>query len=79
MQGVQPAEILADLGVTKLRTLTNNPKKYYGLAGYGLEVVEQVPLLIAATAHNERYLRAKRDKLGHLLNALDPESGPPVG
>ena len=73
------AQILADLGVTKLRTLTNNPRKYYGLAGYGLEVVEQVPLLVPATAHNERYLRAKRDKLGHLLSALDPESGPPVG
>jgi 3,4-dihydroxy 2-butanone 4-phosphate synthase/GTP cyclohydrolase II len=54
------AQILADLGVTKLRTLTNNPRKYYGLAGYGLEVVEQVPLLVPATAHNERYLRAKR-------------------
>jgi 3,4-dihydroxy 2-butanone 4-phosphate synthase / GTP cyclohydrolase II len=73
------AQILADLGVTKLRTLTNNPRKYYGLAGYGLEVVEQVPLLIPPTAHNERYLRVKRDKLGHLLNALDTEPGPPLG
>jgi 3,4-dihydroxy 2-butanone 4-phosphate synthase/GTP cyclohydrolase II len=73
------AQILADLGVTKLRTLTNNPRKYYGLAGYGLEVVEQVPLLIPPTAHNERYLRVKRDKLGHLLNALDAEPGTPLG
>ena len=73
------AQILADLGVTKLRTLTNNPKKYYGLAGYGLEVVEQVPLMVPPTPHNERYLRAKRDKLGHLLSALDSDAGPPVG
>jgi 3,4-dihydroxy 2-butanone 4-phosphate synthase/GTP cyclohydrolase II len=73
------AQILADLGVTKLRTLTNNPRKYYGLAGYGLEVVEQVPLLIPPTPHNERYLRVKRDKLGHLLSALDAEPGPPLG
>jgi 3,4-dihydroxy 2-butanone 4-phosphate synthase/GTP cyclohydrolase II len=73
------AQILADLQVSELRTLTNNPKKYFGLAGYGLKVVEQVPLLIPPTPHNERYLRAKRDKLGHLLSALDPESGPPVG
>jgi 3,4-dihydroxy 2-butanone 4-phosphate synthase/GTP cyclohydrolase II len=73
------AQILADLKVTKLRILTNNRLKYYGLAGYGLEVVEQVPLMIPPTPHNERYLRAKRDKLGHLLSALDPEAGPPVG
>jgi 3,4-dihydroxy 2-butanone 4-phosphate synthase/GTP cyclohydrolase II len=73
------SQILADIGVTKLRTLTNNPKKYFGLAGYGLEVVEQVPLLIPPTPHNERYLRAKRDKLGHLLSALDTDAGPPVG
>ena len=73
------AQILADLGVSELRTLTNNPKKYFGLAGYGLKVVEQVPLMIPPTPHNERYLRAKRDKLGHLLSALDPDSGPPVG
>jgi 3,4-dihydroxy 2-butanone 4-phosphate synthase/GTP cyclohydrolase II len=73
------AQILADLGVTKLRILTNNRLKYYGLAGYGLEVVEQVPLMIPPTPHNERYLRAKRDKLGHLLSAFDTESGPPVG
>jgi len=73
------AQILADLGVSELRTLTNNPKKYFGLAGYGLRVVEQVPLMIPPTPHNERYLRAKRDKLGHLLSALDADAGPPVG
>ena len=73
------AQILADLGVKELRTLTNNPKKYFGLAGYGLKVVEQVPLMIPPTPQNERYLRAKRDKLGHLLSALDPDAGPPVG
>ncbi|TMC47686.1 MAG: bifunctional 3,4-dihydroxy-2-butanone-4-phosphate synthase/GTP cyclohydrolase II [Chloroflexi bacterium] len=60
-------QILADLGVTKIRVLTNNPKKYYALAAYGLEVVEQVPLVIPPTAHSERYLRTKRDKLGHLF------------
>jgi len=73
------AQILADLGVRKLRILTNNRRKYYGLAGYGLSVEEQVPLMIPPTPHNERYLRAKRDKLGHLLSTLDAEPGPPVG
>ena len=64
-------QILADLGVTKARILTNNPRKWHGLAGYGMEVVEQLPLLIPPTQYSERYLRAKRDKLGHLLGALD--------
>jgi 3,4-dihydroxy 2-butanone 4-phosphate synthase/GTP cyclohydrolase II len=64
-------QILADLGITKARILTNNPRKWHGLAGYGMEVVEQLPLVIPPTQHNERYLRAKRDKLGHLLGALD--------
>jgi 3,4-dihydroxy 2-butanone 4-phosphate synthase/GTP cyclohydrolase II len=64
-------QILADLGVTKARILTNNPRKWHGLAGYGMEVVEQLPLVIPPTEHNERYLRAKREKLGHLLDAFD--------
>jgi 3,4-dihydroxy 2-butanone 4-phosphate synthase/GTP cyclohydrolase II len=62
------AQILHDLGVRKLRLLTNNPKKLAALDGYGLEVVEQVPLLIAPNPHNQRYLQVKRDKMGHLLD-----------
>jgi len=61
------AQILRDLGVTHMRLLTNNPKKIVGLAGYGLDVVERVPLEMDANDLNERYLRTKRDKLGHLL------------
>jgi len=60
-------DILAGLGVGPARILTNNPRKREGLALAGVEVVEQVPLVIPPTLHNERYLRAKRDKLGHLL------------
>ncbi len=63
------AQILRDLGVGKMRLLTNNPKKIVGLTGYGLEVVERVPLEIHPNSHNERYLRVKRDKLGHLILA----------
>jgi 3,4-dihydroxy 2-butanone 4-phosphate synthase/GTP cyclohydrolase II len=61
------SQILYDLGVRKIRLLTNNPKKIYGLEGFGLEVVERVPIRITANAHNERYLKTKKDKLGHLL------------
>jgi 3,4-dihydroxy 2-butanone 4-phosphate synthase/GTP cyclohydrolase II len=61
------SDILAALGVGPARVLTNNPRKREGLARYGVDVVEQVPLVIPPTLHNERYLRAKRDKLGHLL------------
>ncbi len=61
------AQILRDLGVRKMRLMTNNPKKMVGLNGYGLEIVERVPLEIDPNFHNERYLRAKRDKLGHLI------------
>jgi 3,4-dihydroxy 2-butanone 4-phosphate synthase / GTP cyclohydrolase II len=66
------SQILADLGATKITVLTNNPTKYYGLSGFGIEVTDQVPLVVPANAHNERYLRAKRDKLGHVLDPLDP-------
>jgi 3,4-dihydroxy 2-butanone 4-phosphate synthase / GTP cyclohydrolase II len=61
------AQILIDLGLTSIRILTNNPKKIVGLEGYGLRVTEQVPIRVEPNAHNERYLSAKRDKLGHLL------------
>jgi len=62
-------QILADLGVSRIVVLTNNPRKYYGLGAYGLEVVDQIPLQVGATAHNQRYLRTKREKLGHILDA----------
>jgi 3,4-dihydroxy 2-butanone 4-phosphate synthase/GTP cyclohydrolase II len=65
------AQILAQLGVRKMRLLTNNPKKIVGLAGYGLEVVERVPLEVALHADNRRYLATKRDKMGHLFEELD--------
>ena len=65
------AQILRDLGVRKLRLLTNNPKKIVGLQGYGLEVVERIPLEMDPNDFNLRYLRTKRDKLGHLI-MLEP-------
>ncbi|MGC8897079.1 MAG: bifunctional 3,4-dihydroxy-2-butanone-4-phosphate synthase/GTP cyclohydrolase II [Bacteroidota bacterium] len=61
------AQILRDLGVGKMRLMTNNPKKVVGLNGYGLEIVERVPLEIQPNSVNERYLKTKRDKLGHLI------------
>lgn len=61
------AQILRNLGVTKMRLMTNNPKKRAGMIGYGLEVVENVPLEIKSNKHNELYLRTKRDKLGHSI------------
>ena len=71
------AQILVDLGLSSIRILTNNPKKIRGLEGYGLSVTEQVPIVHAPNPHNEAYLRAKRDRLGHTLHhqglALDEE------
>ena len=61
------AQVLADLGIHKMRLMTNNPKKVSGLQGYGLELVENVPLVADPMHHRERYLATKRDKLGHLL------------
>lgn len=61
------AQILRELGVTKIRLITNNPKKRVGLMGYGLEIVDNVPIEIIPNPHNERYLRTKRDKLGHTI------------
>jgi 3,4-dihydroxy 2-butanone 4-phosphate synthase/GTP cyclohydrolase II len=62
------AQILVDLGLTSIRILTNNPKKIRGLEGYGLSVSEQLPIEHIANPHNEGYLRAKRDRLGHTLH-----------
>lgn len=64
------AQILADLGLSTIRLLTNNPKKIVGLEGYGLRVVEQVPLEMKANPYNARYLNTKREKMGHLLRGL---------
>jgi 3,4-dihydroxy 2-butanone 4-phosphate synthase / GTP cyclohydrolase II len=61
------AQILVDLGLKTIQLMTNNPKKIVGLDGYGLEVVAQVPIRVKANPHNERYLRTKREKLGHLI------------
>jgi 3,4-dihydroxy 2-butanone 4-phosphate synthase/GTP cyclohydrolase II len=61
------AQILADLGLRTIRLLTNNPRKVVGLEGYGLEIVEQVPIRVKPNPHNARYLATKREKLGHLL------------
>ncbi len=62
------AQILRELGVGKIRLMTNNPRKITGLSGYGLEVVERVPIQMEANENNERYLATKKKKLGHLLN-----------
>lgn len=61
------AQILRHLNVTKLRLMSNNPRKRVGLVGYGLEVVENVPIAVCPNPHNERYLRTKKEKLGHEL------------
>lgn len=66
------AQILRDLGVGKIRLLTNNPKKVVGLGGYGLDIIERLPLEMGPNPHNKRYLQTKRDKLGHLI-LLDPD------
>jgi 3,4-dihydroxy 2-butanone 4-phosphate synthase/GTP cyclohydrolase II len=62
------AQILGDLGLTSIRILTNNPKKIIGLEGYGLSVTEQVPIQATPNPHNQSYLDAKRDKMGHVLH-----------
>ena len=71
------AQILADLGLSSIRILTNNPKKISGLGGHGLSVADQIPIQHVPNPHNEAYLRAKRDRLGHTLHhqglALDEE------
>jgi 3,4-dihydroxy 2-butanone 4-phosphate synthase/GTP cyclohydrolase II len=62
------AQIIRDLGIKKMRLMSNNPTKRTGLMGYGLEIIENVPLEIASNKHNELYLQTKRDKMGHQLN-----------
>jgi 3,4-dihydroxy 2-butanone 4-phosphate synthase/GTP cyclohydrolase II len=62
------AQILVDLGLSSIRILTNNPKKIHGLEGYGLSVADQIPIQSVPNAHNEAYLRTKRDRLGHTLH-----------
>lgn len=72
------AQILADIGVKKMRLLTNNPKKVVGLDSYGLEIVERVPIIANANDENRQYLETKSAKLGHILKS-SPTTGPTVG
>ena len=62
---------MVDLGVSSLRILTNNPAKYGGLDGFGLNIIERVALESRPTEHNIEYLRTKRERMGHLLEGLD--------
>jgi 3,4-dihydroxy 2-butanone 4-phosphate synthase / GTP cyclohydrolase II len=61
------AQIIRSLGISKMRLISNNPTKRAGLIGYGLEVVENVPIEIPSNKHNEAYLKTKRDKMGHQI------------
>lgn len=72
------AQILVDLGVRRMKLMTNNPAKYHGLAGFGLEIDSRVPLMSEPTDENVRYLRTKQEKLGHLLD-LDQRADPSGG
>jgi 3,4-dihydroxy 2-butanone 4-phosphate synthase/GTP cyclohydrolase II len=64
------AQILVALGARKIRLITNNPRKFIGLAGYGLEIVDRVPIEIPPSSENKKYLKAKKDKLGHILDMV---------
>jgi 3,4-dihydroxy 2-butanone 4-phosphate synthase/GTP cyclohydrolase II len=64
------AQILVDLGVREIRLLTNNPKKVIGLDSYDLKIMDRVAIQVPPSPHNERYLRTKKDKLGHMLDEL---------
>lgn len=64
------AQILNDLGISKIRLMSNNPRKRTGLIGYGLEIVDNVPIEVCSNPHNEKYLQTKRDKMGHTLKGL---------
>ena len=61
------AQILSELGLSKLRLMTNNPRKIAGLEGYGLEIIERVPIIVPANEYDARYLDTKKEKMGHLL------------
>ena len=65
------AQILCDLGVKRMKLMTNNPRKIVGLEGYGLEVVDRVPIKIEPGKHNHKYLNAKKSKLGHMFEDKD--------
>jgi 3,4-dihydroxy 2-butanone 4-phosphate synthase/GTP cyclohydrolase II len=62
------AEILADLGIKKIRLLTNNPKKVSGIEGFGMEIVERLPIQVRSNLRNIRYLKTKKEKMGHMLS-----------
>jgi 3,4-dihydroxy 2-butanone 4-phosphate synthase/GTP cyclohydrolase II len=69
------AQIIRDLGIRKIKLISNNPVKRAGLMGYGLEIVDTIPIEIIPNPHNKRYLETKRDKMGHtILNKLRPDS-----
>jgi len=74
------AQILSDLGLTTMRLLTNNPRKFRALSGYNLEITERVPLLVTPNQHNKAYLRTKEEKMGHIFRETSPsemaEAGP---
>ena len=72
-QAMEDELILADLGVRKMRLLTNNPQKRVGLVSFGLEVVEQVPIITPVNDENRRYLETKRTRMGHLLGSDAPD------
>jgi 3,4-dihydroxy 2-butanone 4-phosphate synthase/GTP cyclohydrolase II len=72
------AQIMVDLGLKKIRLLTNNPKKVISLEGYGLQVVQQVPIITVPNQFNKRYLETKKEKLGHLLEVLPAKENPVI-
>jgi 3,4-dihydroxy 2-butanone 4-phosphate synthase/GTP cyclohydrolase II len=67
------AQMLRHLGISKLKLISNNPKKRVGLVGYGLEIVDNIPIEVSPNPHNEKYLLTKRDKLGHEILGNDDE------
>jgi 3,4-dihydroxy 2-butanone 4-phosphate synthase/GTP cyclohydrolase II len=69
------AQILSSLGIRQMRLMTNNPKKIVGLQGYGLEIVERIPVEVPPTRENLRYLKTKKAKMGHLLENLGTGTG----
>ena len=70
------AQILRHLGVRKMRLISNNPRKFRALSGYGLQIVERVPIQVPPRTENLRYLRTKQEKMGHMLD-LDPQEQDP--